>query len=139
MLTVSRQLLVQQTGPELDRILISDLSRQLDSFLDQVALYATGPSGNQPLELVGVPGVSQVKVLPSVQPIRITRSVHWKHKSKLRTCRWIPTGCFCLWGRGIELLIDSVTMALTGRIKSYSTLLADIGVRYPASLPSRRQ
>jgi hypothetical protein len=29
MLTVSRQLLIQQAGPELDRILINDLSRQL--------------------------------------------------------------------------------------------------------------
>jgi hypothetical protein len=38
MLTVSRQLLIQQPGPELDRILISDISRQLASYLDQVAL-----------------------------------------------------------------------------------------------------
>jgi hypothetical protein len=68
MLTVSRQLLVQQTGPELDRILISDLSRQLDSFLDQVALYGTGPSGNQPLGLVGVPGVSQGFAISATDP-----------------------------------------------------------------------
>ena len=46
MLVVSQQLLPQQTGPELDRILINDISRQLASYLDQVALYGTGPTGN---------------------------------------------------------------------------------------------
>jgi hypothetical protein len=40
---------------------------------------------------------------------------------------------FCLWGRGVELLIDSVTMALTGQIKIYANLLADVGVRYPGA------
>jgi len=39
MLIVSRQLLRQQTGPELDRILINDLPMQLASYLDQCALY----------------------------------------------------------------------------------------------------
>ena len=39
MLIVSQQLLRQQTGPELDRILINDLPRQLASYLDQCALY----------------------------------------------------------------------------------------------------
>jgi putative transposase len=34
---------------------------------------------------------------------------------------------FCLWGRGVELLIDSVTLALTGQIKIYANLLADVG------------
>lgn len=58
MLVVSRQLLTQQTGPELDRILIGDLSRQLASYLDQVALYGTGPTGNQPLGLLNVPGAA---------------------------------------------------------------------------------
>jgi len=37
------EFLRQQTGPELDRILINDISRQLASYLDQVALYGTGP------------------------------------------------------------------------------------------------
>jgi hypothetical protein len=37
-LVVSAQLLKQQTGPELDRILINDISRQLASYLDQWAL-----------------------------------------------------------------------------------------------------
>jgi hypothetical protein len=40
---------------------------------------------------------------------------------------------FCLWGRGVELLIDAVTMALTGQIKIYANLLCDVGVRYPAA------
>jgi Phage capsid family len=59
LINISSQLLKQQTSPELDRILISDVSRQLPSYLDQVALYGTGPSGNQPLGLTGVPGVNQ--------------------------------------------------------------------------------
>ena len=40
---------------------------------------------------------------------------------------------FCLWGRGVELLVDAVTMALTGQIKIYTNLLADVGVRYPGT------
>jgi Phage capsid family len=59
MLVVSRQLLVQQTGPELARILINDLSRQLASYLDQVALSGTGRTSNQPLGLLNCPGVVQ--------------------------------------------------------------------------------
>jgi hypothetical protein len=35
---------------------------------------------------------------------------------------------FCLWGRGVELLIDAVTMALTGQVKIYANLLADVGI-----------
>ena len=37
-LIVSQQLLRQQTGPELDRILINDVPRQLASYLDKCAL-----------------------------------------------------------------------------------------------------
>ena len=59
MLVVSQQLLRQQTGPELGRILISDLSRQLVSYLDQRALYGGGPAANQPTGLINVPGVAQ--------------------------------------------------------------------------------
>jgi hypothetical protein len=40
---------------------------------------------------------------------------------------------FAIWGRGVELLVDAVTMALTGQIKIYATLLADVGVRYPGA------
>jgi hypothetical protein len=40
---------------------------------------------------------------------------------------------FCLWGRSVELLVDAVTMALTGQIKIYASLLADVGVRYPGT------
>jgi len=39
----------------------------------------------------------------------------------------------CLWGRGVELLIDQYTMALTGQVKIYASLLADVGVRYPGA------
>jgi hypothetical protein len=42
LINISTQLLKQQTGPELDRILISDISRQLASYLDAAALYGTG-------------------------------------------------------------------------------------------------
>jgi hypothetical protein len=38
---------------------------------------------------------------------------------------------FCLWGRGVELLIDAVTLALNNQIKTYANLLCDVGVRYP--------
>jgi hypothetical protein len=40
---------------------------------------------------------------------------------------------FCLWGRSVELLVDAVTLALNNQIKIYATLLADVGVRYPAA------
>jgi hypothetical protein len=40
---------------------------------------------------------------------------------------------FCLWGRGVELLIDSVTLALNNQIKIHANLLADVGVRYPGA------
>jgi hypothetical protein len=40
---------------------------------------------------------------------------------------------FCLWDRSVELLVDAVTMALTGQIKIYANLLADVGVRYPGA------
>jgi hypothetical protein len=41
---------------------------------------------------------------------------------------------FCLWGRGVELLIDSVTLALNNQIRIFASLLADVAVRYPAAL-----
>jgi Phage capsid family len=59
MLVVSNQLLRQQNGPDLERILINDLSRQLGSYLDQCALYGGGPAAHQPTGLVNVPGVAQ--------------------------------------------------------------------------------
>jgi hypothetical protein len=59
MLVVSQQLLRQQTGPELDRILISDLSRQLASYVDQCALYGGGPAAHQPTGLINAPGIAQ--------------------------------------------------------------------------------
>jgi hypothetical protein len=35
-----------------------------------------------------------------------------------------------VWGRGVEILIYQVTMALTDQVKIYASLLANIGVRY---------
>ena len=40
---------------------------------------------------------------------------------------------FCLWGRGVELLVDQLSLALIGQIKIYANLLADVGVRYPGA------
>jgi hypothetical protein len=37
---------------------------------------------------------------------------------------------FAIWGRGVEILVDQVTMALTGQVKIYASLLADVGIRY---------
>jgi hypothetical protein len=181
MLVVSRQLLVQQTGPELDRILIGDISRQLASYLDQCALYGTGAAGNQPLGLINVAGVHQGVAIDSanlhpsfcaVEELVETANVSMDSygvivspgcKQILRSTPSFPggsittwaeirggqsspevadgrafAGCwsnmtFCLWGRGVELLIDQVTAALTGQVKIYASLLADVGVRYPAS------
>ena len=181
LLTVIRQLLVQQTGPELDRILIGDLSRQLASRLDQVALYGTGAAGNQPLGLINVAGVNQgvaidpanlhpsfcavekliedanvsmdnYGVLCSTDSKRILNSTPaftggsdsaWE---KLRNPQSSPeitdNRCFagawnnltfCLWGRGVEILVDHLALALTGQVKIYATLLADVGVRYPGA------
>jgi hypothetical protein len=40
---------------------------------------------------------------------------------------------FCLWSRGIELLIDAVTLALNNQVRIFASLLADVAVRYPAA------
>jgi hypothetical protein len=40
---------------------------------------------------------------------------------------------FALWGRGVELLIDQVTVALTGQVRIFASLLCDIGIRYPSA------
>jgi hypothetical protein len=37
---------------------------------------------------------------------------------------------FCLWGRGVELLIDPLTLALNNQVRIFATLLCDVGVRY---------
>jgi hypothetical protein len=177
----SAELLRQQTGPELDRLLINDLSRQLASYLDQVALYGGGAAANQPTGLINVPGVPQnvamnatdlhgsfcaveaqieaanvdmtnygVIVSPAVRKIlRSTPSstggsiTTW---SEIRGGQSSPevtdakafAGCwnnmtFCLWGRGVELLIDPVTLALNDQIRIFASLLADVAVRYPAA------
>lgn len=40
---------------------------------------------------------------------------------------------FAIWGRGVELLIDAVTLALNNQVRIFSSLLCDVGVRYPAA------
>jgi len=40
---------------------------------------------------------------------------------------------FCLWGRGVELLIDPLTLMLNNQVRVFATLLCDVGVRYPAA------
>ena len=40
---------------------------------------------------------------------------------------------FCLWGRGVELLIDAVTLAPNNQIRIFASLLCDVGVRYPGA------
>jgi hypothetical protein len=40
---------------------------------------------------------------------------------------------FCLWGRGVKLLIDAISLALNNQIRIYANLLADVGVRYPGA------
>jgi hypothetical protein len=44
---------------------------------------------------------------------------------------------FCIWGRGVELLIDSKTLALNNQIRIFANLLCDVGVRYPAAFAVR--
>jgi hypothetical protein len=36
---------------------------------------------------------------------------------------------FALWGRGVELLIDSVILALANQIRIFASLLADVQIR----------
>ena len=40
---------------------------------------------------------------------------------------------FCIWGRGVELLIDPLTLALNNQVKIYANLLCDVGLRYPGA------
>ena len=40
---------------------------------------------------------------------------------------------FRLWGRDVELLIDSVTLALNNQVRIFASLLADVATRYPAA------
>ena len=70
------QLLKQQAGPESDRILISDIFRQLAGCLDQVALYGGGPDANQPTGQSML--AASPKVLQSIRPIYTVRFVRLK-------------------------------------------------------------
>jgi hypothetical protein len=40
---------------------------------------------------------------------------------------------FCIWGRGVELPIDAVTLALNNQVRIFANLLCDVGVRYPGA------
>jgi hypothetical protein len=180
LVNVSQQLLKQQTGPELDRILISDISRQLASYLDQVALYGGGPTANQPTGLINVSGVAQalpitadlhgsfvaiesqieaanvdmtnygVLVSPATKKtLRSTPSftggsiTTWAELTNPRSSPQVTDGrwfvgawnnlTFCLWGRGIEVLVDPFTLTDTHQVKLMSSLLCDVGVRYPGA------
>jgi hypothetical protein len=39
----------------------------------------------------------------------------------------------CIWGRGVERLIDAYTLALNNQIRIFANLLCDVGMRYPAA------
>jgi hypothetical protein len=40
---------------------------------------------------------------------------------------------FVIWGRGVELLIDSVTLAPNNQVRIFASLLADVAVRYASA------
>ena len=40
---------------------------------------------------------------------------------------------FAIWGRGVEILADQYSLALSGQVKLYASLLCDVGVRYPGA------
>ena len=44
-----------------------------------------------------------------------------------------PNIAFYLCGRGVELLIDSLSLALNNQVRIFANLLCDVGVRYPAA------
>ena len=64
MINVSSRLLKQQASLDLVRVLVSGLSRQLGSFLDQTCLYGSGSADNQPQGLVGLAGVQSITIDP---------------------------------------------------------------------------
>lgn len=159
--------------------MISDISRQLESYLDQCALYGTGGSGNQPLGLTGIAGVNQgVAITPTdllgsfcaveqlIEGANVSMDFYGvlvspATKKKLRTTPSFTGGSitawgelrnpqsspeivdgkcfcgawnnmtFCVWGRGIEILVDPFSLADSNQVKLKSALFADVGVRYP--------
>jgi HK97 family phage major capsid protein len=40
---------------------------------------------------------------------------------------------FCLWGRGVEILINPYTLADQNKVKIDATLLCNVGIRYPSA------
>jgi len=74
-----------KTGPELDRILINDLSRQLASYLDQCAIYGGG--------LINVPWVPQnVAIDLAICTPQILDPVAGAKASRRPLCVSIATG-----------------------------------------------
>jgi len=65
MINISKQLLLQQASPDLDKILVSDLSRELGIFLDQACLYGSGSANYQPQGLAGLAGVQAITIDPA--------------------------------------------------------------------------
>ena len=48
-------------------------------------------------------------------------------------CRRWNDMTFCIWGRGVELLIGSTTLAVNIQIRIFATLVCDVGMRNPAA------
>ena len=40
---------------------------------------------------------------------------------------------FCVFGRGVEILVDPFTLSQSNQVKLISSLFCDVGVRYPAA------
>jgi hypothetical protein len=40
---------------------------------------------------------------------------------------------FCLWGRGVEVLVDPFTLSQSHQIRLMSSLFCDVGIRYPGA------
>jgi hypothetical protein len=40
---------------------------------------------------------------------------------------------FCLWGRGVEVLVDPFTLVANHQVRLMSSLFCDVGVRYPGA------
>jgi hypothetical protein len=87
------------------------------------------------------PGTKQFYVLNAVVPRRIFTT-----RAEIRGAQSSPqvidakafAGCwnnmtFCLWGRGVELLVDATRPALNNQVRIFANLLCDVGVRYPGA------
>ena len=48
-------------------------------------------------------------------------------------CGYWSNITFCTWSRAVELLIDSLSLALNNQVRIIANLLCDVGVRYPGA------